>query len=198
MQIGRDVPARVRAVHRDTSDRRFTPGVDNQGWWANTAAGGTDRNDNYFVGSLPSYDLPSFRDFFTFDLSGIHRRVVFARLELRAGMSKGDRSERLGLFHVRTRARPLNDNHGTRAQIYRDLGHGTSYGTFRVPTGAPRNATITLSLNQAAVLAINRAAGGRFSIGGTLLDVRGGADQYLFGATSHRGVQRLVLYYRER
>ena len=118
---------------------------------------------------------------------------------LRGGNARGQARETLGLFHVRTNAARLNHNSGLSRRIYRDLGHGRSYGRFRLPTDTPNNTVIRLSLDHAAVVAINRARGHWFSVGGSLLSFSnsGSDDEFLFGRTAGRGVQRLELFYRE-
>ncbi len=196
--LGPAVPPRVRAVTRDTSDHPFTPETDNQGWWA-SRQNNEDLNDNYFVGVGPTEgSLGSLRNFFSFDLSGIKHQVAFAQLVLTSGSYRGQASETLGLFHVRTNAARLNHNVGINRNIFRDLGHGQSYGRFRVPSHT-HGSVIRLSLDHAAVVAINRARGRWFSIGGSLLSLSNSRsdDEWLFGSTSGQGVQRLVLFHRE-
>jgi hypothetical protein len=125
------------------------------------------------------------RDFFTFDLGSLHGSVTSATLELRRSDNQSA-APTFSLFDVSTDPATLNNNTGTSAAIYNDLGTGTSYGVFRVPNGGADD-VLKFSLNAAGLADIQRHAGGFFSIGGSVL---GG---YLFGGSSGIGVQRLVV-----
>lgn len=96
-----------------------------------------------------------------------------------------------------TPARRLNANVGTDRKIYRDLGTGASYETFRIPTSDRPRSLVRLTLEEGAVARINRSRDGRFSIGGSLPSADGDENQYLFGNSRDGGAQRLVMYYRE-
>src|SRR3989442_589784 len=110
----------------NTSDSQFDPGVDNQGWWSNSMPN-IDFNANYFTGRSGVDELHSF---FTFDLSSLSQTAVSATLEVvRYTYMSPDPTETLGLFDVTTDAATLNNNTGTSATIFADLGSGTSYGT---------------------------------------------------------------------
>ena len=87
--------------------------------------------------------------------------------------------------------RKLNDNHGINLRIFKDLGRGTSYGTFRLPTKGDATDTYTLDLNANALDAIHNHAGGFFSIGGHLVSLRDGG--FLFAQSGGRGPQELVV-----
>lgn len=198
----RAVAADTRRVRLSTSDSQFDRGVDNQGWWA-TSFRASDRNSNYFVGAcLPESDCTNgpdverLRNFFTFDLAAVERRVVGATLVLRRYRGDGNFTERLGLFDVRTPARQLNDNRGVNVTIYRDLGRGDAYGRFLLPTDGDRDGLVRMRLNRAAVRDINQSRGGFFSVGGSLQSVSpdGPAEQHLFGFSRSRGAQDLVLH----
>lgn len=183
-------------------DTRLRPheSAKNQGWWSlNTvnAAG----NDNYIVGRVGA---KLYRNFFTFDLSSLNlgeRRVTAAFLELTREFTYGDLTgETYGLFHVSTDAATLNNNAGTSAAIYADLGSGTSYGTFNVVpdnSDGSSNEVLRFALNQAALTDLAAATGGFFSIGGTLLSLGGAGDrEFLFGGSGSGfpgGTERLVV-----
>ena len=176
----------------NTSDSRFDPGIDNQGWWSATRSN-LDFNDSYFVGL--ACDTPACttvhdnRNFFTFDLSSLTGAVVSATLELRRSFNQSS-SPTLGLFDVSTDPATLNNNTGTSAGIFDDLGSGKSYGAFRVPDGAADD-VLRFPLNAAAIADIQARAGGFFSIGGAIL---GGG--FLFGGgggSEGSGIQRLVV-----
>ena len=184
---------RIRPLRLDTDEGRFDRGTDNQGWWA-TRERNRDRNDNYLVGS-PEHFAGIYRNFFTFDLSRKIERVRAAMLILRRYEGLGDATEVLGLFHVATGDRRLNDNQGPPSdRIFRDLGTGTRYGRFTISTSD--RGPVRLRLNRAAVADINAARGGYFSIGGSLLSIDGDGER-LFGFSNGFGTQRLLVKVRE-
>jgi hypothetical protein len=163
-----------------TSSSQIDAGIDNQGWWSDTA-GNNDANDNYIVGSVDG--LGSTHNFFTFDLSNLDVLVTDAELRLPRGTcSANDTSADTdcvggapfgsvvySLWDVTTGYLTLNSNDGTSAGIYSDLGSGILYGTEGVSDdGSPDPLVVTL--NAAAITAINRNAGEFFSIGGALPD----------------------------
>jgi hypothetical protein len=83
---------------------------------------------------------------------------------------------------------------GTSQVIFDDLGSGTSFGSFPVPTGGASD-VLSFPLNSAGVAAYNAARGGFFSIGGrTSEDAEGFEDWYLFGGAQPPvgGTQQLV------
>jgi hypothetical protein len=187
-----DVTSRVF----DTSDDRFDQGVDNQGWWA-TSQENEDANDNYVVGSCNcrGEGVDRFRNFFSFDLSTLKAKVVGATLVVRRYRGTGDFTETYGLYDVHTGAKRLNNNRGVDVRIYRDLGSGTAYGRYVLPTDADATAAVRMRLNGAAIADLNAARGGFFSIGGKVLSIRKSEfDQTLFGFSRGRGMQRLVVY----
>ena len=134
-------------------------------------AGNTNDSPNYSTGKTGTHLL---RNFFTFDLSSLTGTVVSARLEVvRYFYDSPDDSETLGLFDVSTDAATLNNNTGTSATIFNDLGTGVSYGTFVVNRYTHSSTeTLIFSLNAAAIADIN-AASGFFSIGGSLQSLSG-------------------------
>jgi hypothetical protein len=181
----------------DTSDSRFDAGIDNQGWWSPTQYN-VDYNDNYFTGRTLEN---GYNSFFTFDLSALDltgQTLVSATFEaVRYGYSGQDTAETIEFFDVATDAATLNNNTGTSAAIFNDLGSGTSYGTFAVPAYAWSNTdTLTFSLTPAALADIVARAGGFFSIGGALQSItsEGSEPQEgIFGQGSGTGTQRLIL-----
>jgi hypothetical protein len=170
----------------NTSDSRFLPGINNQGWWSDVNSN-SDSNENYYVGD------GELRNFFTFDLSALNSTHVItsARLELQRSAISGDAVEIYGLFDVSTDAATLNNNNGTNASIFNDLGSGKSYGTFNVST-TDTNDLLAFTLNSAALADIDLAKGGFFSIGGALLSIDNpDITEYLFGFSG--GAQRLIV-----
>lgn len=175
----------------NTSDNQFTPGTDNQGWWSDTRKN-SDSNDSYLVGKVGG-DIH--RNFFTFNLSSLNQEVVSAYLNLRPYKSGSNPTQNLEFFDVSTSATTLNNNNGSSVAIFEDLGTGKSYGKTIVGTGSSGTGILLISLNAAAVADINTAAGGFFSIGGTLDDksLDRPRNQFLFGDSSGTGVQRLFV-----
>jgi hypothetical protein len=179
----------------DTSQSPFTAGVKNQGWWSDTREN-FDTNENYFTGDSGGSPGGASRSFFTFDLASLDltgKTVSSATLELaRFFYVSDDPAETIGFFDVSTPAATLNNNVGTSATIFDDLGSGAGYGNFVVPDYTfSVNFTLTFALNDVALADIASAAGGFFSIGGrlqTLDDVEG-----LFAGSHLLGVQRLTL-----
>jgi hypothetical protein len=176
----------------DTSEGRFTHGVDNQGWYQISPRSGGNRNDNYIVGKCCG-GTGEYRDFFTFDLSSLDERAVSATLVLTDPKSHGGAVETIRFSAVDTPARRLNHNDAGDRTIYSDLGHGQLYGEFGVLTDHRRQ-TRRFRLNERAVAAINQARGSYFSVGGRLLHLSDGpSGEHLFGFSGTRGVQTLII-----
>ena len=163
--------ASAAVITKSTAEGRFSATADNQGWWSGTV-GNTDGNDIVFTG-LAGRDV--LRSFFTFDLSGVGpgEEIVAAVLAPTMGIyESSDPEETIGFFHVATPAAQVNDNDGASVSIFDDLGAGTSYGTFVVPMyGASDTARFAFVLNAAALVDLNAARGGYFTIGGSLLSL---------------------------
>jgi hypothetical protein len=190
-----------------TSQSAFTPGVRNQGFFGSPNRPNFNTNENYLVGTIGIGNRSVQRNFFTFDLSSLSlsptQTIESVTLQLtRFNASTVDPTETLGLFDVTTPANILNNNQGTNANIFADLGTGTSYGEFEVNTssGSPED-ILSFMLNQAAIADIQSRAGqtglnGFFSIGGALLSIsRTAGNEFLFSVPSNSpgGVQRLVV-----
>jgi hypothetical protein len=172
-----------------TRDRRFLPHTSNQGWWSNTHDASND-NDNYSVGRCCGGG--EFRNFFTFHLTGLTGSVISATLVLQKYDGRGG-YEKYRLSDVTTSALKLNRNIGTNRAIFRDLGRGTGYGTYRLPTadGTRDDPVFELRLNANARAAIHRSAGAFFSLGGKILTLRDGG--LLFSHSGGRGRQELIV-----
>ena len=184
------VPEGAQVFH--TSDSQFDPGIDNEGWWSDTIHN-EDYIDNYLMGWTAGGDH---RNFFTFDVSLLQGMAVSASLVLTCYQWASPRpSEIYALSRVSTPPDVLNQNFGPDAAIYTDLGDGIFYGARRITLARDcpdSSALLVLPLNDAAVADIN-AATQWFSIGGRLVRVLGGTDQYLFGYSSGQGIQALVV-----
>lgn len=195
-------PAPATSQVFTTSQSEFLPGSRNQGWWASaTTASNDDPNDNYIVGRCCAGGrTATYRDFFTFDLSRLSGVPVAARLEVTRFLSESDSpTETLGLFDVSTAAATLNRTGDVQSKaIFDDLGSGTGYGQFQVPTAGDPQQVLSFPLNRAAVSRIGAARGGFFSIGGSLLSLAPGEalDSYFAASSSDldpSSVQRLVV-----
>jgi len=178
------------AITFSTSQSQFNAGINNQGWWSSTKTNSTG-NDNYFVGRVFSDTL---RNFFTFDLSSLGSldNVTSATLRLRRseGNFGNESTETIDFFDVSTDAATLNNNVGTSAAIFNDLGTGTSFGSFTVAGSGAETEILSFTLNASAIGDINAAKGGFFSVGGDLTSQDG--NDFLFG-DSTGFVQELVL-----
>jgi hypothetical protein len=173
-----------------TRDRRFLPHTSNQGWWSNTHRA-TDSSDNYLTGRCCGGG--EYRNFFTFHLTGLTGTVTSATLVLRRYEGRGGPFENLRFYDVTTPTRKLNDNQGTNPVIFRDLGRGRKYGTYRLSTADETSPddVFRLRLNLYAVADISRARGGFFSLGGHILTLKDGG--FLFSHSGGRGRQELVV-----
>jgi hypothetical protein len=145
-----------------TSDDEIS-GKLNQGWWSPTTINIPD-NDNYFTGT---YVGAQYNDYFIFDLSLLSGPITSATLVLQDDMSpdSGTPPYNLTLWDVSTPIATLNNTTGSSAAIYNDLGSGVEYGSASFG-GYPNEAFITL--DAAALAAINAQGSGYFAIGGTL------------------------------
>lgn len=153
----------------------------NQGWWSATWASTNPEKANYLVGSfedsLPGGDpeLQYFNNFFIFDISALTTQITSAVLNLqfyKPYTPSGASSLTYGLFDVSTDLDLLNTKLGTNASIFDDLGSGTNYGKFVIPTSLSQTDVVSLTLNSAGVADLNKAiesGATKFAIGGTLL-----------------------------
>ena len=167
-------------------------------------AGAYDQNGglvtgNYLAGVCGSSDGClgddlSRHDFFVFSLSGLSARVISATLNLfnpEASVDPG-----LGTpippgyistapsltytnFDVASALDPVTGTSAA-ANVYGDLGSGAIYGSTVV---SPLNngQFVSVTLNAAALTALNQAAGGNFSIGGSVTSVPEPISLALFG-----------------
>jgi len=185
-------PVTAGTITLMTDQGAFDAGVDNQGWWSATLPN-NDSNDNYFVGLFgPGLENAILRNFFTFDLSGVTTPFADATLLLTRFQSSAanETTETLEFFDVSTSASILNNNVGTSAAIFNDLGTGTSYGSFSVPGAGNVDTILSFALNAAAVTDLNTSLGGFYSIGGSLTSQSG--DDNLFAFSDTGGTQNLV------
>ena len=175
----------------DTSSSAFTPGYDNQGWWSATLPN-YDTNTAYTAGYSSTSAV---RGFLTFDLGALdlaNQQIASATLQLRKYYVEGtDASESVAFYDVSTPAQVLNNNVGSSAAIFDDLGSGKGYGSVTVNKAGPTTDIVSYSLGAAALTDIAAAAGGYFSIGASCFTCTAG--QSVFSVSSSTGMQRLVL-----
>lgn len=157
----------------------------NQGWWNNKQTNPNPVNTNYFAGRQLGDESEEFRNYFSFDLSGISGIVVSARLEVVRYLSREGAAYQL--FDVSTSPEDLARRQIIDLDVFNDLGTGTSYGTFNIGAGE-REDLLSFLLNDDALLDINASLGSFFSIGGVSAN---NVSLFLFSHSG--GIQRLVL-----
>lgn len=156
-------------------------GESGQGWW-NSIVNATDSNQNYASSG-------SYRGFYTFDLSDpalTGETITSAVLRLQAFSSGGTGT--LNIYDVTSDVAAVNNNVGTNAGIWNDLGSGTLYGSLAITATPLVTDILEITLNASAISALNAAIGnGFFAFGGT-------SDMTsLFYGSSSNGNQQLVL-----
>lgn len=192
----------------DTSDNPFRlidDPVDrrSQGSYTNNMRSpniGANRNDVYVLGSQGSIPL---RNYFTFDLRNVQftDAIESVTLELtRFRSAPRNQTLTIGFSEVSTDPVELNQQRKPSDTIFEDLGDDLSYGQFQVSTGSDEPvsdfSTIKFTLNSTAIAAIQKSAGGFFSIGGSLVPQPTSGQTYLFGSppeVTDKGIQRLIV-----
>ena len=182
----------------DTAQEPFDADGSNHGWWSDTIV---NHSTNYIY-ATGQYDSGLIASFFTFDLSSLDladQIVTGAALELSWGTYiSPDASETLALHDVSTDAVTLNANDGASPSIVADLTGGVSYGTYVIaayPADMPFGMA-SFDLDAAAWADIAAAAGGYFSIGGSLVTLGDDltSNQLLFaGSDGSVAAPRLVV-----
>jgi hypothetical protein len=137
----------------------------NQGWWSPTA-GNSLGNDNHVTGDVGG---ALYNSFYVFDTSFLGNvQATGATLVLNDNYGDwGLPPFNLSFWDVTTPVGTLVDTVGTSAAIYNDLGgsvSGIEYGSLAYGGGS----TITVTLNKAAIEAINESEGNYFAIGAHL------------------------------
>lgn len=134
--------------------------------WYTDAGLHNPNNTNYINGLCSNCGGAIFRDFFVFNIP-VGLTVTSATLFLDTFIYDSlSASETLTLFDVSTNLNSLLGGTGGIA-AYNDLGSGVSYGS-RVYTLADQNLFRSITLNAAALAAIQASAGGLFALGGAL------------------------------
>jgi hypothetical protein len=122
-----------------TAQSPFNSGVLNQGWWSATFQS-NNTNDNTYTGTLPAA-AALLRSFFTFNLATLPAGETVTGVTMTSNISQVSGAVTVEFFDVSTEVSTLNNNVGTSAAVYNDLGSGTSYGT--VPVNSPSNSTVS-------------------------------------------------------
>jgi hypothetical protein len=149
-------------------------------------------NSFYLVGFSA---IAEFRNFFVFDLAGLSGSVNAAKLLLTnppGGFNSVDALEQFTTFDVTSDFALLGS---ASPLIYSDLGSGIAYGSYTASI-ADNASVVELSLNAAAVEAIQASLGSQFALGGaitTLSPFRPGRREFLFGSTGVGDITQLRL-----
>ena len=130
------------------------------GWYDNTGFHQA-ANTNYISGMIGP---TSYNDYFTFNLANVTGTITSASLT--ANDPQEVNQPFFTLYDVPTPASTLDADQTGAVGIFNDLGSGTVYGTHQV-TLADNGANVTISLDAAALAAIQGGEGSLFSIGGS-------------------------------
>jgi hypothetical protein len=166
--------------------------------WVQADGTHTGSNNNYIVGQASG--LPEFRDYVTFGLGAETPTIIGAELRLynpTPGYSSTDLTETYTLFDVSSSPLVLDTTRlsgdATGIGIFNDLGSGTVFGT-RIVSAADNSTNVGITLNAAAVAALNAAIGSTVSFGGAITSLAGTTTQTMFsGSTGVFGTVQLVL-----
>lgn len=134
------------------------------GWYDSTGVHDPN-NTNYIAGLCSDCGGPVFRNFFVFNIPTA--AIVTATLNLNTfTYDSTNPFETYTLFDITTDLNTLLGGTGGIA-AYNDLGSGTVYGT-RDYTAPDANQFRSITLNAAAIAALQASAGGTFALGGAL------------------------------
>jgi hypothetical protein len=158
--------------------------------WYDPSGSHDSFNMNYVVGDWRGGGgYNDSRNFFVFDLSSVVTPIGSARLELfvpgppNPGYSSPNPSENYELHDVTTPIATLVAGTGGIA-AHTDLGSGVVYGS-RTMTAADNSSVVEITLNAAAISALDSATG-LIAIGGLLTTLDGLANnEYTFGWTNN-------------
>lgn len=136
-----------------------------RGWYDETGFH-SPSNTNYIAGLCSNCGVPIHRNFFVFNIP-VGLNIVSAELSLNTVVYDSlNPSETYTLFDVVTDINSLLGGTGGLG-AYDDLGTGTTYG-LRDYTAADQNQVRSVSLNAAAIAAINAARGEQLAFGGAV------------------------------
>jgi hypothetical protein len=138
------------------------------------AAGSGTASGNYLTGYEPGgayYENFVYRSFFTFDLSTVSGRVISAQLDMATVLDPYSSGPGPVTFNLKAYSGNIqaldSDNAGTEG--FDSLASGTLLATTDVsPSAVNVNGSLNITLDPAALLAIQNAEGSMFSVGGSL------------------------------
>jgi hypothetical protein len=150
----------------------------NTGWYDQTGAGNSAESalNNYIAGICGSSDGCSgddlnYHDFFVFNLANLDNTITSAELSIGNDATDGyinpNPSETFDVWDVSTVITTLVAGSGG-VSAFNDLGSGTLYGSTSVNAGDD-GTQVTITLDSAALAAINAAEGGNFAVGGAVV-----------------------------
>jgi hypothetical protein len=138
----------------------------NTGWYQNAGLSNEPNGGNYITGLCSNCGGPIYRSLLVFNIP-VGIPITSATLNINTyTYDSTNPSELLTLWDVTTSLTTLEAGTGG-ISAYNDLGSGVFYGS-RVYTAADQNNFETITLDAAAISAIQSDAGGSFAIGGAL------------------------------
>ena len=133
--------------------------------WYNSLGTHDPTNTNYIAGLCSDCGGPTYRNFFTFNIPTAV--ITTATLSLNTFIYDSTNPfETYTLFDITTNLNTLLGGTGG-VGAYNDLGSGTVYGTRNYVAG-DANLFRSITLNAAAIAALQSASGGTFALGGAL------------------------------
>jgi hypothetical protein len=177
----------VVVAHADT----FTLNATDSGWYDNIGFHDPG-NTNYIVGRAGNV---LFHNFFVFNLAGVSGTITSATLRLNTAIySSLDATETYTLFDVTTSIASLTAGGSGLVATYNDLGSGTAFGS-RVYSSADQDLVRDITLNSAALGALNAAVGSNFALGGALttLTQQTTGNEYVFAFSTSALTRQLIL-----
>jgi hypothetical protein len=136
-----------------------------------------------------------FRNYFVFDLPNITEQILSAQLSFynpseaidgEAGYLSSNPTETYQITNVTTPLGTLQSGNVGEPQVFADLATNTVWGSVSV-SSADDGQMITITLDSAAIKALNPARGGEIALGGRILGLPLPAqlpDRYVFGGTN--------------
>lgn len=140
-------------------------------------------NQNYVVGTLKG---KTYRNWFTFDLSGITQNIISAKLRLYTGAAS--HTGRYKLYDVSSNISAVIAGGNNKNKIYKDLGTGTLFGSKQIQPANNRK-IINIALNNAALASLNNSIGSLWAIGGKYTNSPG----YAFSFTNNVSYKRQLI-----
>ena len=168
-------PFGVQTLTLTTSTGSVVLNATSTGWWDQTGLHNST-NPNYlicFPGGHFCPDFLGFHDFFVFGLNSVTGTITSAFLSIGnpvGGFDSTDPTDLLSMYDVSTPISTLTASGTGQTGIYADLGSGILYGS-QVVSSVDNGTQVLITLNSAAISALNLARGGSFAFGGDLAAV---------------------------